>query len=320
MATALRVVSDQDYDPDDVVVVSAHAAATGGGGLDLEAGDAYTAGELLYALLLSSSNDASVALAEYSAGEEQPFVAGMNRLADRLGASSTRFVTPHGLDAPGHYSTARDLAVLGEATLDDPVLAPIVETPRITVAGPRGPELVENRNLLLETYRGAIGVKTGFTAGAGNVLVGAAIRHERRIVAVAMRSDDAAADARRLLDYGFHRLSRSVIVARGQTVGELVLDSGGSTLAVARRAVRGWARPEDVRLEFLPAATITMPVAPGEPVGEVELQGASGYVAAVPAAATEAVSSDDSSWMQTAFATALRWGYETAAMAGAGEP
>jgi len=152
------------------------------------------------------------------------------------------------------------------------------------------------------------------------VLVGAAIRHGRRIVAVAMRSDDAAADTRRLLDYGFHRLSRSVIVARGQTVGELVLDSGGSTLAVAGRAVRGWARPEDVRLEFLPAATITIPVAPGEPVGEVELRGASGYFAAVPAAATQSVPRDDSSWVQTAFATALRWGYETAAMAGVGEP
>lgn len=268
MTTALLVADGAALD--ERVVVSAHAAATGGGGVDLAPGDSYTAEDLLYALLLSSSNDAAVALAEHVAGSEREFVAAMNDLAADVGARGTRFVTPHGLDAPGHVSTARDLALVAGLVLDDPVLARIVATRARRIDGPSGEVVVENRNLLLKTYRGAIGVKTGYTLGAGDVLVAAARRSGRTLIAVAMRADDAAADARALLDYGFARLARTVLVARGDDVGAVVLEPSGAVPVVAGRAVRGLAPPGavDVSVDGSPSGGT---VEAGERVGTVRV-------------------------------------------------
>ncbi|HZA19875.1 MAG TPA: serine hydrolase, partial [Actinomycetota bacterium] len=108
MVTALVVVSTTE--PGDVVQVSATAASVGGGGLDLSPGDVFTVRDLLHALLVTSSNEAASALAEHVSGSQEAFVDRMNRRAGSLGASGTHFVNPHGLDAPGHVSTAKDLA------------------------------------------------------------------------------------------------------------------------------------------------------------------------------------------------------------------
>jgi D-alanyl-D-alanine carboxypeptidase len=89
-------------------------------------------------MLLSSSNDAAVALAEHAAGRERRFVATMNRVAAELAARRSHFVNPHGLDAPGHYASAADLARIGGALLEDPVLAPLVGTGEEAVAAPGG--------------------------------------------------------------------------------------------------------------------------------------------------------------------------------------
>lgn len=207
MATALVVRRSTDLAEE--VTVSESAAATGGGGLDLLLGDTYSVEALLHALLMTSSNDAAAALAEHVAGSQEAFVAEMNDLLDELGATDTTFVTPHGLDTPGHEASARDLATLGERLLADPVLAAIVATEETTVGGSRGPQELVNTNLLLEGYRGAVGVKTGETALAGQALVGAAERGGELVIAVAMQSTDAAGDAEALLDFGFAKLERA---------------------------------------------------------------------------------------------------------------
>jgi D-alanyl-D-alanine carboxypeptidase (penicillin-binding protein 5/6) len=281
MVTALVVV--REAAPEEIVTVSEYAASTGGGGLDLEAGETYTVHELLQALLMSSSNDAAVALAEHVAGTEAAFVGTMNRLSGRAGAVGSHFVTPHGLDEPGHFSTARDLALFADRLLAHPLLRRIVRTPSVTIAGPRGLTEIENRNVLLDTYEGAIGVKTGFTVAAGDVLVAAARRAGRRLIAVAMGSQDAGRDARRLLDLGFARLRRTVLLARGASVGELVFDPGGSTSVRAARTVRGMADPAALRSRFLPAPTVGLPLRPGAVVGAVTLAAPSRAVARVPA-------------------------------------
>ena len=232
MVTALIVVRDSDLNEE--VLVSPFAAATGGGRLDLVTGDSYTIEDLLYALLLTSSNDASVALAEHTHGSEVAFVAEMNAWADRAGLRDTSFVTPHGLDAPGHESTASDLAKIGARLLKEPVLADIVATTDTTIPG----AYLENRNLLLESYRGAIGIKTGTTLGAGEVLVAAARRNDRLVIAVAMRSLNAAADATALLDYGFKRLRQEIVLAEGRPMGEVVLDPAGALTVELGRQVK----------------------------------------------------------------------------------
>ena len=234
MVTALLV--ERAADLDDRVTVSHHAASTGGGGLDLLSGDVYSVDDLLHALLLSSSNDAAVALAEHVAGSESAFVAEMNRWASRRGLDDTHFATPHGLDVPGHESSATDLAAIGAELLKEPVLADIVATQSTTLSGPSGDVFVENRNVLLETYRGALGIKTGMTLGAGEVLVAAARRGDDLVLAVAMRSLDAAGDAAALLDVGFKRLRRELVLETGAQMGEVVLDPGGTLpLTLGRR-------------------------------------------------------------------------------------
>lgn len=288
MVTALLVVREADLE--DRVTASRTAAATGGGGLDLRPGDTLSVGDLLHALLLTSSNDAAVALAEHVSGSEARFVARMNRFARSLGARDTHFVTPHGLDVPGHFSSARDLARIALAVLRRPVLAEIVATRATTISGPSGRRRLVNTNPLLEDYEGAVGVKTGYTAGAGDVLVAAAERRGRRLIAVALGSESAADDARALLDYGFRVLGRTVLVEEGSVLGALVFDPGGAAAVVAGRTVRGIPDPGTVDVEFEPAESVSLPLSEGETVGTVVVTSRTGEVVArAPAVVDEAL-------------------------------
>ena len=291
MVTALLVVKAGGLDEE--VRASRAAAATGGGGLDLRPGDVFSVEELLYALLLSSSNDAAVALAEHHSGSEEAFVVRMNRFARTLGAKESRFVTPHGLDVPGHFSTARDLARIALAVLRRPALAEIVATPETAITGSSGSQRLVNTNPLLETYEGAIGVKTGYTAGAGDVLVAAAVRGGRRLIAVAMGSADAAADARALLDYGFAVLGRSILVREGTVLGGLIFDPAGAVLVVAGRTVRGIPDPSTVDLTFEPAESVQPPVTAGETVGTMVVSARGDVVARSPAVAEASLDDGD---------------------------
>ncbi|MCL4544065.1 MAG: D-alanyl-D-alanine carboxypeptidase [Chloroflexi bacterium] len=202
MMTALLVRS---YDPlDRVVVISPEAAATPGSRMGLQAGEQFTVLQLLYGLLLPSGNDAAVALAEATSGTSQRFVALMNQRAAIWGLTGTHFENPHGLDAPGHYSTAVDLARLGDAVLRDPVLSGIVRTQEHTAVAVRGASIpLHNLNELLGTYTGTIGIKTGTTAAAGEDLVAAVDRDGHTVIAVILGSQERYVDARALLNYGW---------------------------------------------------------------------------------------------------------------------
>ena len=168
-----------------------------------------------------------------------------------MGAADTHFTTPHGLDAADHYSTASDLALIGADLLEDPVLAEIVATRERDDRGLASERSqLENTNLLLETYPGAIGIKTGFTAGAGNVLVSAAEKKGRRLIAVAMGSADSFEDSRLLLDYGFAVLRRGIVLRAGTPVGGVVFDALGASGIVAGRDRPRVTDPAEVRLRF----------------------------------------------------------------------
>ena len=322
MATALVVA--REASPRDLVRVSAGAASVGGGGLDLSEGDVMTVRDLLHALLLDSSNESAVALAEHVAGDAGDFVGLMNRLARAVGATDTHFENPHGLDEAGHYSTASDLALLAQRVLDTPALARIVAAGRATISVDGASRTVENRNVLLESYAGAIGVKTGRTLGAGEVLVAAARRGGRALIAIAMRSQDAAADARRMLDAGFVELraratreaaaearaaaTEEVLVTEHEAVGALVFDPAGATEVVAAEEVTG-VLPEGTvaaDLRFVPLEELLLPLSEGEEVGTVEVVVDDVVVATVPALAQDEVIVEDTSWAGRAFSGILR--------------
>jgi serine-type D-Ala-D-Ala carboxypeptidase (penicillin-binding protein 5/6) len=290
------------------VRVSQVAANAGGGGLDLKAGEVWSVQALLTALLLSSSNDAAVALAEHVSGSEKAFVGAMNAQARRLKLRHTAFATPHGLDAEGHFSSARDLAVIAGELLDEPTLKDIVARSEASVKGPDGRVMIENSNLLLESYRGAIGIKTGYTQGAGNALVSAAVRGDRTIIGVVLRSADSFADTRALIDYGFARLSRSVLLKRGEEVGTVVLDPAGSIRVRAARTVRGLARPETLEVSFDPARTYELPLAPTDVIGAIVVTSQGRVIDRVAAVTHEAIEEPDPSWVAEGLATVLSWG------------
>lgn len=307
MVTALVVRDETQLD--EHVIVSEVAGNTGGGGLDLLAGDDYTVEALLYALLLSSSNDAAVALAEHVSGSEAVFVDEMNRRLERLGAEDTTFVTAHGLDAPGHAASAADLADIGEEVLEDDVLAEIVATPEITISGSRGPQLLDNSNPLIEGYKGAVGIKTGMTSLAGEVLVAAARRRGDLVIAVAMRSFDAGADARALLDFGFQRLGDEVALRAGTLVRELVLDPGGSVSIVTSEPIEVLPPRGGVERRVRMDASLGSTLRQGEQVGVLELVSDDKVVASAPLEVADPIERPEASVVQSIVEALLSFVY-----------
>jgi D-alanyl-D-alanine carboxypeptidase (penicillin-binding protein 5/6) len=182
---------------DDVVEVSAAAAATEGSRMGLVTGETLTVRDLLYGLLLPSGNDAAVALAEHVSGTQDGFVAEMNRMAADLGLQATHFTSPHGLDDPSETTSAADLVTLTSAALNSPAFSEIVKTPAADVAG----HALVNTNELLRTYPGADGVKTGTTDAAGECLVASVTRSGHRLLVVLLGSLNRYVEATALLDW-----------------------------------------------------------------------------------------------------------------------
>lgn len=163
----------------DRVKIPPEAVGIEGSSMYLQEGEILTVQDLLYGLMLHSGNDAAVALAVYCGGTEPDFVTMMNEKAERLGLENTRFANPNGLDHDGNYSTALDLARLSVYALQNEAFLHTVSCKTVTV----GSRTLRNHNKLLFTYDGAIGVKTGYTKAAGRILVSAAERDGRRLVA-----------------------------------------------------------------------------------------------------------------------------------------
>ena len=183
--------------PDDVITVTPDHMAEGSS-MYLKAGETVRVEELLYGLLLCSGNDAALALTE-CAGGLTPFVALMNEKAAALGMARTSFANPNGLDADGHYSTARDMAVLAAAAVENPTFRRICSSRSVTI----GQRTMENHNRLLRQMEGCIGLKTGYTQAAGRTLVSCTEREGCRLVAVTLQDGNDWADHAALYDYGF---------------------------------------------------------------------------------------------------------------------
>ena len=160
---------------------------------------------LLNGLMLVSGNDAAVALAQRVSGTVPAFVALMNRTARDMNLSCTSFASPDGLDDSG-FSCPQDLAALARAALDEPRVAAVVRRPRAVLPFPvKGGRLYLNSHnpLVRSGYRGALGIKTGYTRRAGRCFVGAAERDGRRLGVVLLHSPDPGKQARQLLDRGW---------------------------------------------------------------------------------------------------------------------
>ncbi len=198
------VAALENADPDTEVAVPDEAVGIEGSSIYLKRGERFTLRELLYALMLESANDASVALAVAVAGSTDAFVRIMNEKAESLGMDGTHFANPNGLPDREHYTTASDFARLTAYALENRDFADIVSTYRYDC----GCRVFINHNKLLLGYDGCIGVKTGYTKSSGRCLVSAAERDGLRFIAVTLNDPDDWRDHKKLLDLAFSEYSR----------------------------------------------------------------------------------------------------------------
>ena len=208
----------------DRMKIPAEAVGIEGSSMYLREGEVLTLQELLYGLMLCSGNDAATALAIYCGGTVEGFVQLMNDKAFRLGLQGTHFASPHGLDSPNHYSTARDLAVLAAYAMKNPVFYQTVSTKSVRF----GSRSLQNHNKLLWRVDGADGVKTGFTKAAGRILVSSATRQGRRLICVTINDGNDWQDHSSLLEEGFSRYTPNQIVQQGECMGTVSVLGGES--------------------------------------------------------------------------------------------
>ncbi len=182
------ILALENSKPRDVVKVSSYAAGMPDVQLNIRAGEEYYMGDLLYSLMLESHNDVAVAIAEHVGGSVEGFAKMMNEKAKSLGCEHTNFVTPNGLDAQGHYTTARDLAVIASYAIRNEDFIKVTNTTSYSFKELKKgrSHTVSNKNRFLFMMDGAIGVKTGFTGDAGYCFVGAIKRSDRTLISVVL--------------------------------------------------------------------------------------------------------------------------------------
>ena len=250
----------------DRVAIPKEAVGIEGSSMYLREGEILTVQELLYGLMLRSGNDAAVALAMYCGGTVEGFAELMNDKAHRLGLTNTHFVNPHGLDAPDHYSTARDLAVLAAYAMENPIFARTVSTKTVTI----GERSLRNHNKLLWQFDGADGVKTGFTKAAGRLLVSSAVRDGRRIIAVTMNAPDDWEDHKHLLSQAFTDYEPRVLVEAGEVIGcvEVAGGTAGTVDIIVEESFSfSMKKGEQWHLELPDPGFVYAPVVSGQSAG-----------------------------------------------------
>ena len=210
----------------------------------IEPGKPVTVGELEKGIVISSGNDATVAIAEHIAGSEEAFVSLMNNYATELSLSATHFENTHGLPHPDHLTSARDLAALAAATIrDHPERYQVYKEQSYTYN-----DITQyNRNHLLREDPSVDGLKTGYTSVAGYGLVASAEREDMRLISVVLGSNSTRsrkAETRALLNYGFRFYQNVTPLTAGESLGETRLWKGTS---------------ETITGGVLSAPTLTMP-------------------------------------------------------------
>lgn len=264
---------------DDITTVSKRAWAKnypGSSLMFLEAGKQVSVGDLLKGVIISSGNDATVALAEHVAGSTEAFSDLMNQHAQLLGMDATHFVNPHGLPNPGHYTTARDMAKLAQAIIRDfPEEYKIYSEKYYTYNGIKQ----NNRNLLLWRDPSVDGLKTGHTESAGYCLVSSAKKDDMRLIAVVMGTKTEEArlrESQKLLSFGFRYYKTLKIYSSGEEISEQKVWGGDSenVKLVAGKDVYVTvprSQKDEIKAELEVEKYLQAPIKAGQNLGDVVL-------------------------------------------------
>lgn len=273
--TALLTIESGNLDSS--FTVDSEAIKVEGTSMGLREGDIVTKRALCYGMLLPSGNDAANAAAVEISGSFEAFSELMNKKAAELGMENTHFVTPSGLDADGHYTTAYDMALLTKAALENPIFAEICSTKKTSLeyGNPVYKRWLTNSNKMLSMYDGAIGVKTGFTDNAGRTLVSAARRDGVTLICVTLFDRDDWNDHTNLLDYGFSRVKKQ---SYNYSFDAVTVDVVGGTKASVRAEASGTAMisavdgkiPDGIEMSVCAEHFCYAPVTTGDSVGRLD--------------------------------------------------
>lgn len=233
------VVALENGSLDDSVTVDKRASMVGQSTMGLIDGEKMTVGELLKGVLVQSGNDAATLMAEHVGGSVAGFVKMMNDKAGALDLVDTHYVNPHGLDAKGHYTSARDLTSLARYAMRQPVFRQLVGTLKVTARSDRYTHVLLSHNSLLKTYKGAEGIKTGWTDDAGYCIVFAAKRGGIELVGTVMDASSTGSRAqqtKKLFDWGFRHYRERQVVQAGEQLGRVPVTDYMERTVAARTA------------------------------------------------------------------------------------
>ena len=282
----------------DLVTISKNAWAqnpifTGSSLMWIEVGKQVTLGDLHKGVVISSGNDASVAVAEYLAGSEDAFAGIMNQHAQMLGLENTHFVNSHGLPHPEHYTSARDLAILARAIIDFPNEYALYSEKEFVYNNIRQ----NNRNGLLWTDPSVDGLKTGHTNEAGYCLVTSAKREGMRLISVVMGASSERVrerETQKLLSYGFRYFETHHLYSAGTELTKAKVWKGGSADValgvqddVYLTIPRG--KADDLDAQLIVNEVLTAPIAADSEYGELQVSLDGKLEVSVPLVALESV-------------------------------
>ncbi len=297
------IVTLENANLKDTVTISSYASRMPDVQLNIKAGEQYLLRDLLYSLMLESHNDTAVAIAEHVGGSVEGFAAMMNDTARRWGCEHTNFVTPNGLDAENHYTTARDLAVIASYAIRNPQFLEITNTSSHSFQELKSGRsfTVTNKNRFLYMMEGAIGVKTGFTSKAGYCFVGAVRRQNKVLISVVLGSGWPPnknlkwTDTKALMGYGIdHYEEREIFqdvkldplfVKNGQVKYEGLSMKGNLSLLMRK--------DEQVSVEYVIPEYLEAPVQAGSAVGEARYSIDGSYYTSVPIYAVKSIEKID---------------------------
>ena len=229
VVTAITVLENCE-DIEQIIRVDDRAIGIEGTSIYLQRGEELTVRELLLGLMLRSGNDAAAALALYISPTDADtsrneifdgFSEKMQQIAAKAGAVSSSFKNPHGLDEEGHYTTARDLALISAYAMKNPVFAEIVATKSAQISGVEYPRVLNNKNRLLKTMQSCVGVKTGFTKKSGRCYVGAVAKNGMTVVCVVLNCGPMFEEAAALMEQADREFTMKQVIAKDEFVCDM---------------------------------------------------------------------------------------------------
>ena len=273
------IVAYENSNMDDVVEVSVKAASIGGSKINLRKGDKVKMDSLMKGLLMSSGNDAAIAIAEHVGGSIEEFCDLMNKRAIELGAQNTNFTTPHGLDNDEHYTTLSDLLIFSKYFMQIPYLREIANTEKTMIKINNYEKELRSTNEMLFLYDGVNGVKTGYTSKAGRCLITSIESGDRNLITMVLGCEtkkQRTEETIKLISYGYDNFEVVDILEKMQSIFEMrirkaVKEKYELEINGNKKVLLAKNEKDDIRYEYEIVEMLTAPVEKGSEIGKIKI-------------------------------------------------